>query len=193
MSSEDKNIKAVAKGTRRRKSTALRLADVFVEEDLEVVKQNVMQDVIIPGIKEIIANTLTDTINMVLFGDTKRSTSSKNNRTPYGSAYTNRTKRSSSSKITVTGERRSRGRGYTCDDVIVESRGEAEEIIDSMFELMDTYDGVASVADLYDLAAMDTKHTDNNWGWDDLSGVSIKRLARNEYLIKMPKPIQINS
>ena len=189
--SEERNVKTVAHGTRRKKSTASRLADVFVEEDIEVVKQNVLQDVIIPGIKEIIANTATDTINMVLFGDTRVVTSrSSKGHTPYGSAYSNHNNRSTTTKD--KNHRRRRG-GYTCDDVIVESRGEAEEVLDSMFDLMDTYDGIVSVADLYDLAGMDSTHTDNNWGWDDLSGVSIKRLSRDEYLIKMPKPIQINN
>ena len=53
--------------------------------------------------------------------------------------------------------------GYDYDDIILESRGEAEDVLERMDELIATYQ-VVSVADFYDLVGVSGNYTDNKYG-----------------------------
>ena len=80
----------------------------------------------------------------------------------------------------------SRGR-FDYDDIIFESKGEAEAVLDRMFELIDVYK-VVTVADLYDLA--DITHDNfmaHKYGWTDLRGVDSVRISGGGYILKLPK------
>lgn len=183
---DDKKVDAIVQGKKKKRSSMTKFTDVFVEEDIATVKESILKDVIIPGAKEIIANTVTDTINMILFGGDARASGRSKSRSGNFVHY-----ESMNRNNTISKSNKRRRTGYAYDDVVLESRGEAEEVIDNLYELLDVY-GVVSIADLYDLAGLETRHTDNNYGWDDLTGTHITRLGRDEYMVKMPKPIQIN-
>lgn len=79
--------------------------------------------------------------------------------------------------------------GYSMDDIILSSRGEAEEVISQMDELIEIYD-LVSVADVYDLVGIRSEYTDNNYGWKNIRNVEPIRV-RDGYLLKFPKPIPI--
>ena len=64
-------------------------------------------------------------------------------------------------------------------------RAEAEEVLDRMSEIIDTY-GAVSVADLYDLVDVSGTYTDNNYGWDNLRNAEAVRV-RDGYILKLPK------
>lgn len=81
--------------------------------------------------------------------------------------------------------RRSVRASYDFDDVVFDTRGEADEVLSSMDELMDRY-GVVSVADMYDLCGMTCNYTDNKYGWKSLARADISRV-RDGYMIKLPK------
>lgn len=68
----------------------------------------------------------------------------------------------------------------------MDERAEAEEVIDRMFELVSRY-GSVSVADMYELVGLASTHTDNKWGWTDLSGAGVSRI-RGGYLLDLPEP-----
>ena len=80
---------------------------------------------------------------------------------------------------------RPRSVGYTYDDIILESRGEAEEVLDSLCDLIETYQ-IASVADLYDLVGETPEYTDNKYGWTNLRNADVERV-RDGYRLKLPK------
>ena len=87
------------------------------------------------------------------------------------------------------GESRTRT-GYSHDDIILETRGEAEEVLDRMNELIDTY-GIVSVADMYDLVGISCNYTDNKYGWTNIRNAEPIRV-RDGYMLKLPKAIPIN-
>ena len=80
--------------------------------------------------------------------------------------------------------------GYHYDDITLESRAEAEEVLTRLDELIDMY-GTASVADLYDLVGVSCNYTDNKYCWSNLSRAEVMRV-RDGYKLKLPKAIQIN-
>ena len=80
--------------------------------------------------------------------------------------------------------------GYDYDDIILDNRGEAEEVLSRMDELIDTY-GLVSVADFYDLVGVTGNYTDNKYGWTDIRSASVIHV-RDGYRIKLPKALPIN-
>jgi hypothetical protein len=71
------------------------------------------------------------------------------------------------------------------DDLILATRGEAEDVLDQMHELIDLYDQ-ATVADLYSLVGIPGPYTDNTWGWYDLSNASVRHV-RGGYMLVLPR------
>ena len=80
--------------------------------------------------------------------------------------------------------------GYNYDDVVLDNRGEAEDVLSRMDELIEAY-GLVSVADLYDLVGINGNYTDNKYGWTDIRNASAIRV-RDGYKLKLPKALPLN-
>ena len=121
---------------------------------------------------------------MLLFGESRGSShKDKGPYVSYSSYYNKKEKRPASTQ--------SRSR-HDFRDIILDSRGEAEEVLSNMVDIL--YDfGEVSVADLYDLCGISNSNwTDNKYGWTDLSGARVKRARGGGYLIDLPRAEQIN-
>lgn len=168
----------------RKPSKVRKLADEFISEDAKNVKSYVFGEVLIPAIKKAVCDIVTDGISMILYGESrggsKRSTA---DRVSYRSYYDDRTYSSSRNTNSVTRS------GYSYDDIILNSRGEAQEVLDRMDELMETYD-LVRVADLYDLVGITGNYTDNKYGWYNIRSAEIVRV-RDGYMIKMPRAVPV--
>lgn len=182
----DKKVEKVVKGTVKvkKKSELGKFKDIFISDDAKNVKQYVFLDVLVPAIKKAVSDIVTDGISMILYGETghgkKSSTAS---RVSYRSYYDDRRDdRRYSENRTRT--------GYSYDDIILDSRGEAEEVLSRMDELIDTY-SIVSVADLYDLIGVTGNYTDNKYGWTNIHNAEVVRV-REGYLLKLPKALPIN-
>lgn len=81
--------------------------------------------------------------------------------------------------------RQSRAR-HQFDDIVLDERAEAEQVIDQLFDLVSKY-GSATVADLYELVGLASTHTDHKWGWEELMGAGVSRV-RGGYLLDLPEP-----
>lgn len=173
-----KDIQPIAKAKTKKKN---KLVDTFISEDAQNIKSYILMDVLVPAIKKAVSDIVTDGISMLLYGDTshgsKRSTSSAS----YVS-YNRYSDRREEPRITRS--------GYSYDDIILDTRGEAEEVLDRMCELIETY-GVVSVADMYDLVGVSCNYTDNKYGWTNLRNAEPVRI-RDGYMLKLPKPGPIN-
>ena len=75
-------------------------------------------------------------------------------------------------------------------DIIIENRGDAEEVLVRMDELIATY-GLVSVADFYDLVGVSGNYTDNKYGWTDIRGATTVRVG-DGYMIKLPRVKPLN-
>jgi hypothetical protein len=80
---------------------------------------------------------------------------------------------------------------YGFDDVYLESRGEAEEVLTRMDELIDAY-GFVTVADLYDLVGKTCNYTDNKYGWTNLRNAEAVRVRGGDYLLRLPRATLID-
>ena len=177
---ERKKIEPVAQGKAKKKSSGRKMADVFVAEDVTSVKDYIVMDVLVPAVKKALSDIITNGIDMLLYGETKSKSRGSESRVSYTSYYKSRDR-------DYERGARTRARGYDYDDIILDTRREAEEVLDRMDDLLDTY-GVVSVADLYDLVGITGNYTDNKYGWTNLRNADVQRV-RDGYLLKLPKAL----
>lgn len=182
----EKKVEKVIAGTvkSKKKGELQKFADVFISEDVDKVKSYILMDVLIPAVKKAISDIVTNGIDMVLYGETGRTKkNSPGSKVSYRSYYDKRDdRRDYDSPRTRT--------GYSYDDIILDNRGEAEDVLSKMDELISTYD-FASVADLYDLVGITGNYTDNKYGWTDIRSASVVRV-REGYMLKLPKALPLN-
>lgn len=179
-------IKKIVKGEVKthKPSPFKRFKENFVEEDSTTVKQYIFFDVILPGIKNIIADSLINTINMLLFGEGKAKSNVKRTGSRSVIHYDKASYRQESRpKRTISSSARSR---QDFDEVVMETRGEAEEVLSQLVDLTVDYEE-ATVSDFYGLVGITPNYNDEKWGWRDLSSSSVKR-TRDGYIIDLPRP-----
>lgn len=183
--SEGKRVEKVIKGKAKVKKNEMRkLTDVFISEDVANVKSYILMDVIVPAVKKAIYDLVVGTLDMSLYGGRggggKRSTADKVSYRDYNSV-SRRDERTYNSNRTAS--------GYSYDDIVVDTRGEAETVLMRLDEVMEEYECVR-VADLYDLVGVTGNYTDNNYGWTNIRNAEVVRV-RDGYKIKMPRAIPL--
>lgn len=74
-------------------------------------------------------------------------------------------------------------------DIIFETRSDAETVLWKMEEMLDTFQNV-SIGDMFDLSGVSGNYTDFKYGWTDLRGAKVERV-RDGYIIDLPKATNI--
>lgn len=176
---KEKIVSGTAK--QKKKSAIDRFLDVFIAEDARTVGSRLFEDILIPAIKKTLSEMVAGGIDRLLYGETRQSSRSSNaSHISYGGYY--EPERRKPAPIT---------RRYTYEDIIVDDRSDAQEVLSRMDELIECY-GVVSVADLYDLVGIDGgNYTDNRYGWTDLRSAQVVRV-RDGYLLKLPRAVPLN-
>lgn len=175
---EKKKVEKVVKGKVRikEKSGARKFAESFLPSDVNNIGSFVVQDILVPALKKV----LSDTVDTILYGS-RRGGSTNASKIPYTKYYDgDRYDRPVSD---------SRGGRFDLGDIILETRGEANDVLDRMSEIIDSYKMV-SVGDLYDILGKSCDYTANNYGWTSVRGAEIIR-TRDGYAIRFPKPMPI--
>ena len=180
--SSDKQVVKVTSGKvmQKRKSLGKKFAETFLGDDIESVSSYILHDVIIPAAKNMMSDTVSNGIEMLLFGQVKGSRTRRDGSKSHVSysSYYDRDKKPTRPSARNTSR-------HNFDDIILETRGEAEEVLSHLVDLTEDY-GMASVADLYDLVGITSNFTDNKYGWDNLSSASVNRV-KDGYLISLPR------
>ena len=178
----EKKVEKIISGSAKskKKSGLHKITNVFVPEDVDDVKSYIFEDIVVPAVKDIILDAVRAFLGV---NGNSRGKSSSASKISYRKYYDDRERRDrESSNRTRT--------GYEYDDIILDNRGEAEDVLSRMDELIDTY-GVVSVADFYDLVGITGNYTDNKYGWSDIRNASVVRV-REGYMIKLPKALPLN-
>ena len=178
--SEKKKIEPVVKsGAKLRKKNELqKVAGSIISEDAKSVKSYILMDVLVPAIKDAIEDIVTNGIRMLLRGDTSARRYGPSGglfHISYNKAYDRRDRSSLD-----------RPRGVMdFDDLILPTRYEAEEVLRSLDDLIETY-RIVSVADMYEAAGIrDFEYTARNYGWKDIRRAEVVHV-KNGYWLKMP-------
>lgn len=181
---QPKNVEKITIGEvrTRKKGLASRISGSMVSERGDTVGSYILFEVLIPALKNTISDAVSQGVERMLFGEVRSSRTAANR-----PGYTNYNKVVRS----TTGEygnrdisRRSRTT-HDFDEIILSSRGEAEEVLDRLRDLVDSYE-TATVNDFYSLVGITGSFTDDKWGWDDLKD-AIVRPIRGGYIVVLPR------
>jgi hypothetical protein len=169
----------------KKKNEIRKIADIFIPGDVSNVKSYVFMDILVPAIKKAVSDIVTDGVDMILYGEKKRSgKGSIASKVSYRNFYDRRDDdRGSANRATSR-------TAYSYDDIILETRGEAEDVLTRMDELLETYQ-VVRVADLFDLVGITGNYTDNRYGWTNLAHAGVERV-RDGYMLRLPKALPID-
>ena len=187
---EEKNLKPVVSkpAVKRKKSIGRKFKEAFIgdESESDSIVDYILYDVLVPAFKDTLSDMVKGALDMALYGEHKpntRNISRDRGRSyvSYGS-YSNSTSRNDR---TSNRGRRSATLKLNNDDIVLNSRLEAEQVIDRLCDLCDRY-GCATLADLYSLVGIDSDPTDNNWGWTDMHMANTSRV-RDGYILNLPR------
>ena len=167
----------------KKKSGVRKFADTFISEDVGSVKDYIIGDFIIPLIQKTICDIFEEIPKTIFYGKSRGKRSS-GDRVSYRSYSDRRDYR----RRDDPRDSRSRTR-FDSDDIIFDSRGEAEKVLSVMDEIMDEYE-LVRVSDFYDLAGLSCPYVWNDYGWTNIRNAEVVRV-RDGYVIKMPKATPI--
>lgn len=184
---KEKVIKKVADATLVEKKSKLA---GLVETDLKTAGNSLVKEVIFPGMIRFVSDTLHAAVDSFLFpGQEPKKTKGT------WVSYNNYSSNKGQPRRTVYQENReSHTTKRDLNDVELDSRQEAETVIDTMMDLCQQYDDVCSVSDYLEMVGLTGEYTDNDYGWSttDLKSAYVTRGRNGRYSIKLPKPHPIN-
>lgn len=187
----EKRVEKVVKGkVKTKRNDGRKLANIFISEDAANVKSYVFMDVLVPAIKKAISDIVRDGIDMILYGDTGSSSRGgrrrSEDRTSYQKYYDDDRRRDGRHRD----DRDRRNGRFDYDDLIFDSRGEAELVRDNMLDAVERY-GFVTVSDMYDMAGITPPFTAGSYGWMGLRYIEVKR-GRDGYYLQLPKAMPID-
>lgn len=175
----EKHVEKIITGGAKtvKKSGFKKFVGLFVSDEIDNVPGYLWRNIILPAIKR----TISDSVEIALNGETgKRRTSGSSIVSEYrgGNNSQNRTRYDIQNL-------------YEIDDVILDTYGDCEAVLDEMRELIEKY-GMVSVNDLYDLIGTSgTRHTDSKYGWTSLRTAKIVP-TRGAFMLKLPRVVPLN-
>ena len=149
-----------------------------------------MDEVIIPKFQDILLDTINKGGEYLIYGETKASKLNHNRRSSIYYSIISDRKLDRIERAGTLGTREigdSRNKNYDTDyysDLIFRDRQQAEEILSRMYEDLQDYE-CCTILSLKSMMGHHTTHTDEKYGWDDLTGSRIKKV-RGGWLLELP-------
>lgn len=186
---EPKKLEKVVTGEviQKKKGLGSKVKESFSGDDARSVGSYIFFDVFIPAAKSMVLDAVSQGAERLLYGETRGRTRPSGRGAGYTSYNRMYSKESSrENRRELSGRARST---HDFDEIILAERGEAEEVLDQLMNLIDDY-GHAKVSDLYELLGISKNYTDDRWGWEDLRSASTTRV-RQGYLLDLPPTIPL--
>lgn len=193
---EPKKVERVVQGDVRRRKTPLgrRVSQNLIGGDAQSVWGFMFGEVMLPAARDMIADALTGGIERAIFGESSSHGRSRGRRGgPIGHVPYNRYSSPTGRNVRDEPRREISRRGrstHNFDEIILQTRVEAEEVLDRLDDLCDRYES-ASVADLYELVGISSNYMDHKFGWISIGGAGVQRVSGG-YLLNLPKPEPID-
>ena len=186
----NKNLQPVVTGevVTKKRSVFRKFTDALINQNIENAKEYIVFDIVVPAIKNTFSDALISIVEMI-FG-TRRTAKPGSTTTSY-TAYYNKKNGNTQQPTTTTPSTPYLGLSKRdFDEVIVETRWEAEDVIDHLTTAILEY-GSVSIADFYELVGIQSSFTDNKYGWTNLSTATVERVGGG-YLIKLPPTVKLD-
>lgn len=167
----------------RKEPLRKKFLQAYAGDSAQSVGQYLLMDVVVPGTKNIISDLVTQGINRLLYGSSRPTQGVRSN--VGGSGYGKFFNGGGSQPTPVQLSQQARA-NHSFGEIILQSRADAELVIDSLRELIDQY-GNAKVTNLYSLVGITADFTDQKYGWTNLARAGVIQI-REGYLLDLPRP-----
>lgn len=182
-----------------REPLAQRIIRALFENDLKTVATSVVNEVMVPKAKDILADMFISGIQKAIYGD------DVSTNTSYYSGYAKGPGRKASYddyykdgyRAPMVAEEKVKVRW---DRIVFRDREKAVELVGNLKSDLQRYQQGVSILDMYDYVTeidkklesqIESEFPDNNWGWTNLDHVQIERVSGG-WWVKFPKPVRIN-
>jgi hypothetical protein len=186
--SREKKIAKVVQSevVRRKKPLNRRLREMIIGDDQTSVSEFLLVEVIVPNIKDLIYDVVNMGVERRLYGEGARprrghyggSRGRGASHTPY-----DRISRGRDDRPQLSRQARAR---HDFGEIVIDSRAEAMEVLDSMYDLLEKYEQV-TVGNLLELVGESSNYTDERYGWTDLQGSGVRRVPGGGFLLDLPR------
>lgn len=161
-------------------------------KDSKTIFSYIKDEYIVPAIKktistvigngsDLIGDVIKNSVDMAMYGEA--GVTKKNNSYYSGPrvSYINYNTRREPPRLM------SANTGIDYQTIIFNTRGDADIVMDKLYEELEDY-GEVRLAALYEYAGITCPPTYNNYGWKNLKGTQIVRMSDGGYTIDLPKP-----
>lgn len=191
--------KVITGGVKERpKGVGSRFRNLFLGFDPKAAAEHLWADVTLPAIRQMAWETWKAAGSSLIYNDDGQ----RGNRTTgpriFGTtgtynattAYNRVPLRDDPTVINVSSRipdqpRPYRSRTQSVKDLVFDRRGDAEEVVEMMFDTLSKYECV-SKADVYEKVGLPTTPIDNKWGWTDLVNLQIRQMSDGGFLLILP-------
>lgn len=181
----------VGEATIRKPSLAKKFRNTFIQGDARSVREDVLWNVIIPATKDLLFKAGQEAMSGLLFNSTgPKGRAAATVVSQYGKTAYHKMSQAAKEEPRVISKRARAAHDF--DEIVLESRAEAESILERLYELVNSQYGHATVADFYSLVGITERgYPDQKYGWTDLNGSGVIPIQAG-YLIKLPQPVVID-
>jgi len=156
--------------------------------DMARIASDIGTDILLPAIKTLFSELITNGINMILYGDSqpsrRRSTGYSRQRRDvrYGGYFgqQQRPERIQARPVSIRDK---------IDLMVYEDRRDAEMVLNGLQDRIGEY-GEVTLADLYGLAGVTSSYTDSAYGWMSVDSARIAPCPGG-YSLDLPEPIEL--
>ena len=181
-------LQPVAKGSQRKTPLGKKLREAFTGDDAHTVGNYVLMDVVLPAVKNMLSDAISQGAERMLFGESRPRGSSV--RHPGQISYNRVSTPPRQAAPQAPGPaRRARG-NMDFGEIVLPTRYDAEMVLDRLSDVIENYD-VATVADLYELVEITGSFTDVKWGWTSLRDARVRQV-REGFILELPQPVAID-
>lgn len=182
---EEKKVEKVIQGgvKKRDKSLGRRFKQVIFGGDFKGAIMYVAGDVLLPAFKNMVVDATTRGMERFIYGDSsprRRGIEPGRPRISYNAPVDRGYRR----PTMLPDQPPLMQRRREASEIVLTSREDADIVAERMLDIVDKYES-ASIADLYELIGIPSNHTDNKWGWTNLTSLEVRQI-RDGYLIDLP-------
>ena len=173
-------LEKVISGEIVKKKKSSVIASEFVKEEPSYVRDYILGEVILPALKNTIADIVKNATDLLLFGEVSKGSGSRNDRARYS-------RRGDDRDCDRPRDRRrySERRYDDFSDIVMTSRADATMVLNDLRDQIEDY-GYATVANFYELVGEDSGHNDVKYGWENLDRAYVESV-RGGYIIEFPR------
>lgn len=179
--------KVISGTVKTRENKSRKFLGNFITSDANSVWEAIFTDVLVPSLKKLLSEGINTAADLFLYGESRgrrdgRSDSKVSYRKYYDDRYGDR--RESERRSTSVRSR------FDYNELVYETRGEAQMVLDHMRDTIDEY-GLVSVADMYDFSGASAPFTSHDYGWTSLRAAEVRRV-HDGYVLDLPKFMPIS-